>query len=133
MRLMLASLALAATVASCAAPKTMPRDQTFQRSGPAGQELRIFTYAQWHKDCTPADPPRISLRTQPSHGSVSLRPDPTNATQVREGWVDCTGKTYPGIAIWYLPAADFHGVDQFDWDVIGLSTLSHDAVVVQVK
>ena len=42
-------------------------------------------------------------------------------------------QTYQGLGVWYAPAPGYHGVDQFDWDVIDANSLSHDTVVVEVK
>jgi len=126
-------LALVAVIAPAwGQQKVIARDQTFQRSVVAGQELRVFTYGRWHRDCTPRPPPQIVLRTAPAHGTVSLRPGPTTVTFIREGEPDCTGHTYEGLGVWYVPDPGYHGVDQFGWDVISDKT-SHDAVVVQVK
>ncbi len=133
-RRILVSLALvAATFPAWGQQKVMPREQTFQRSVVAGQELRVFTYARWHRDCSPLDPPRIVLRTSPTHGTVSLRPGQTMVTFIREGEPDCTGHTYQGVGVWYVPAPGYHGVDQFDWDVLDADRTAHDTVVVQVK
>ena len=82
----------------------MPREQTFHRSIDADHELRVFTYARWHRDCSPPPPPEIVLlRTSPTHGTVSLRPGPTMATFIRVGEPDCTGQTYQGLACGMRP------------------------------
>jgi hypothetical protein len=132
-RLILASLALAAAAIPAWGQHVMPREQTFRRSVQAGQELRVFTYARWHKDCRPIDPPQIALRTPPAHGTVSLRPGPSTVSQIREGMPDCTGRTYEGIGVWYAPAPGFRGVDQFDWTIVDASSTSHDSAIVEVK
>jgi hypothetical protein len=133
-RRILASLALvAATVPAWGQQKVMPREQTYQRSVHADHELRVFTYARWHRDCSPLPPPKIVLRTSPAHGTASLRPGPTTVTFIRVGEPDCTGQTYQGLGVWYAPAPGYHGIDQFDWDVIDANSSSHDTVVVEVK
>jgi hypothetical protein len=73
------------------------------------------------------------MRASPAHGSISLRPGPTTVTFVREGEADCTGKTYMGLGVWYVPSPGFRGVDQFDWDVIDSSSTSHDTAIVEVR
>jgi len=137
MRLLIVGLAFCLIVVpafgrSGAAP-VMPREQTFRNSVPAGEDLRVFTYARWHRDCSPESPPQIVLRTQPAHGTVTLRPGPSTITNIRDGMPDCTGRTYQGLGVWYLPLPGFRGVDQFDWDVIGTQNVSHDTAIVEVK
>jgi hypothetical protein len=131
--LLFASLVLVAFAIPVCGQTNMPREHTFQRSVETGQELHVFTYTEWHRDCAPMDPPRIVLRASPAHGTASLRPGPTTVTFVREGEADCTGKTYQGLGVWYVPAAGFRGIDQFDWDVIGSGRPSHDTAIVEVK
>lgn len=132
-RLIVAGTALVAATIPAWGQKTMPREETFRRSAQGGQEVRVFTYAQWHRDCSPQPPPRIVLRTSPAHGTVSLRPGPTTVSRIRDGMPDCIGRTYQGLGVWYVPSPGFQGVDQFDWDVIGTKTESHDAAVVDVR
>ncbi len=133
MRRILVGLALVAAISPAWGQKVISREQTLQRSVVAGQELRVVTYARFHRDCTPLDPPKIVMRAAPAHGSVTLRPGPTTVTFVREGEPDCSGKTYQGLGVWYVPAPGYHGVDQFDWDVVDEKTSSHDTAVVQVR
>ena len=76
----------------------------------------MFTYAAWHRDCSPEAPPQIVIRTQPAHGSVLLRPGQSTVSVIREGAPNCTGHTYPGIGVWYVPAPGFRGADQFDYN-----------------
>ncbi|MBV9784268.1 MAG: hypothetical protein JO264_10650 [Acidisphaera sp.] len=132
-RLILAGVALAACAMPAWGQERMSREQTFHRSGSAGQELRVFTYGRWHQDCTAMEPPQLVLRTAPAHGTVSFRPGPTRSTRLREGAPDCTGNIYPGLGVWYVPTPGFHGVDQFEWDVIGGTSISHDSAVVEIR
>jgi hypothetical protein len=37
------------------------------------------------------------------------------------------------MGVWYLPAAGYKGVDQFDWDIIGSGNASHDTAVIEAK
>jgi hypothetical protein len=133
MRRILASLALVLVASAAWGEKVLLRDATFQRSVLAGQELRVFTYAHWHRDCSPELPPQIVLRTLPAHGTASLRPGPSTVAFIREGQPDCTGRTYQGLGVWYVPAPGFRGVDTFDWDVLDVRGTSHDTAVVEVK
>jgi hypothetical protein len=132
-RIETAILAVIMASAPAWAQNVMPREQTFNRSVRAGQELRVFTYARWHRNCSPLEMPRIVVRTQPAHGTVSLRAGPTTVSFIRAGEPDCTGHTYQGMGVWYLPAPGFTGTDKFDWDVIGSGNASHDTAVVEVR
>ncbi len=111
----------------------VPRDQTVHRSMVAGQELRVFTYASFHRDCRPSPPPVIKLQTPPAHGTVSFRPGSSTVSVLREDSSDCAGKTYDGVAVWYVPAPGFRGIDTFDYQVINETSLSHDTAVVDVR
>jgi len=62
-------------------------------------------------------PPVITFTQQPAHGSVDIRP---SRFVFAKGYVTgttktCEGQNVDGIAIWYTPAAGFHGVDQIAW------------------
>ena len=72
-----AILALILTAASASGQNIIPREQTYRRSVQSGQELRVFTYARRQSDCSPSELPRIVVRRQPAHGTVSLRAGPT--------------------------------------------------------
>jgi hypothetical protein len=133
MRLILASLALVTVVLPAWGQTVLSHEQTYRRSVQSGQELRVFTYGQWHKDCRPKPPPQIVVQVTPSHGTVSLRPGPVTVAFVREGMPDCVGKKYSGLGVWSIPAPGFRGVDQFSWDVIGSATVSHDTAIVEVQ
>ena len=137
MRALLAGLVFGVVVGPAfgqsAPPHVMPREQTFRRSAAAGTDLRVFTYARWHDDCSPDAVPHVLLRTKPAHGTVTVRPGNSTVANVREGSPDCTGRTYQGISVWYLPSAGFLGVDQFDWDVTDSKATSHDTAIVEVK
>ena len=132
-RLILAMVAVAAALSPAWAQRMVPRERTMHVATQAGQELHVFTYASWHRDCSPEASPQIALRTQPAHGSILLRPSPSTVSVIREGAPDCTGRTYPGIGIWYVPAPGFRGADQFDYSVISANSSSHDTVVVDVR
>ena len=132
----LAAALLATALPTCQpahAQRVLAREQVFHRSTDAGEERRVFTYAQYHRDCQPDDPPRIVLRVPPEHGSMVLRPRPSTVTAVREGGYDCSGHTYPGIAVVYVPAPGFHGNDRFEWDVVNRDRTSHDTAIIEVR
>ena len=130
MRAILAALLVSAPAA---AQTTLRADETFHRSAAAGQEMRVFTYGGYHRDCSPLPPPQAVLRTLPAHGSVSIRPAPAAIRMTREGGTPCIGITVPGTVVFYTPAAGFHGADQFDWTVTTVRATAHDAAVVDVQ
>jgi hypothetical protein len=78
-------------------------------------------------------PPGIEILTSPAHGTASLRPGPSTVRNIREGEPDCTGHVFLGLAVWYVPEPGFRGTDRFDYLIVGLSALSHDTVIVEVK
>lgn len=110
----------------------LARDQVFRRPAAAGEEMHVFTYARFHHDCRADTPPRLELRSPPAHGTVAIRDTSSTVTAIREGETDCSGRTYPGIGIWYTPAPGFHGTDGFAWDVVG-TRVSHDSAVIEVR
>ena len=74
-RLFLAVLAISFVVipafGQSGTPHVMSREQTFRRSVLAGKDLRVFTYARWHQDCSPASPPNpwnADASSGPHHG-----------------------------------------------------------------
>ncbi len=131
-RLMLAPVAVAAALSPAWGQRVVPRERNMHMATRAGQELHVFTYSAWRRDCSPEAPPQIVIRTQPAHGSVVFRPGQSTVSVIREGAPNCTGQTYPGVGVWYVPAPGFHGADQFDYNVVNPNSLSHDTVVVDV-
>ena len=129
----LTGLAGLAVVHAAGGQNAISHEHTFHRSTPGGQELSVFTYTRFHRDCRPDTPPQIIVRDAPAHGAVTLRPAATTVTVVREGAADCTGKTYPGIRIVYSPTPGYRGIDTFSWDVVGHPDFSHDSAIVDVK
>ncbi len=132
-RLMLATVAVAAALSPAWGQRVVPKERTMHVATQAGQELHVFTYASWHRDCSPEGPPQIVIHMQPAHGDILLRPAPSTVSVIREGAPDCTGRTYPGIGVWYVPAPGFRGADQFDYSVVKPNSSSHDTVVVVVR
>lgn len=93
----------------------------------------MITYARWHRDCSPDQPPQIMVRAAPAHGTLVIRPGPSTVSLIREGAPDCTGHVYPGTAIYYTPAPEFRGTERMEWDVMNGSTIAHDSAVVEVR
>ncbi len=82
----------------------------------AGQSVKVRNHVKLNAGCA-GTTPNISFNTKPAHGTVDIKPDrfimgkgyntgPTEA---------CAGQMVDGVALWYTPAAGFHGVDQFSW------------------
>ncbi|MEO6972872.1 MAG: Ig-like domain-containing protein [Rhodoferax sp.] len=103
-----------------------------RRDTVAGREVRIFTYAEHHRDCGQSSLPIVTILTQPAHGSVSVRKNSVVAGRSRFGAPDCSGQTYEGQGIWYLPAAGFSGPDQFDYTVDLGNGIAHDTAIINV-
>lgn len=108
------------------------RDTTLDRKAESGIERRIFTYAEFSRDCEQRTPPSIAMRTLPAHGSVSVRPGSITVAVIREGGTDCTGHAFAGTSVFYQSVFGYRGPDQFDYDVVGQSR-SHDTVVMTVR
>ena len=106
--LLLASLAGAGAALAEDAP-------TIVRTTPAGQPVKLRNHAL-SAACT-GEPPTISFSQKPAHGTVDIRPE---RFIFGKGYVSgvtksCEGQPVDGIALWYTPAAGFHGVDQIGW------------------
>lgn len=82
----------------------------------AGQPVKVRNHVKIGNGCAGA-PPNISFNTKPAHGSVEIKPD---RFVLGKGYglgnaETCAGQQVDGVALWYTPAAGFHGVDQFSW------------------
>lgn len=63
-----------------------------------------------------------------------MRPSDVTVSVLRVGAPDCTGHTFPGTAIWYMPQPGFRGVDQFTYDIVGRTDALHrDTAVIDVR
>lgn len=131
--------AVAAPVApASAAPVEVPARRTLRPTATAGRPLRVSGYASWNTDCSAQPPPVIRLRTEPSHGRVSILPGDSTVKFVRVGSVDCSGRVYPGTVVWYTPDEGYKGRDRFDLDIENQTSnpaelYRHDMVLVQVR
>jgi hypothetical protein len=86
------------------------------KATPAGQAVKLRNHVKLTSTCAGSEP-TISFSQKPAHGTVDVRPD---RFTFGEGYVSgalkaCEGRQVDGIAIWYTPAAGFHGVDQISW------------------
>jgi hypothetical protein len=97
----------------------------------ASREVRVFTYADWRSDCSPREPPRVTIEIAPSHGTVTMRPGDSVVREFRQ--TDCTGHTIPGTAVFYLPEPGFHGSDRFKLVVALRNRTQVDTVIVDVQ
>ncbi len=83
----------------------------------AGQEVKVRNHApSFSAGCSGA-PPTLTFDPKPAHGTIDVRPD---RFIMGKGYnsgnaSSCDGQPIDGIAIWYIPAAGFHGVDGFAW------------------
>jgi hypothetical protein len=82
----------------------------------AGKPVKLRNHVKLDNSCTGSQPD-ISFSQNPAHGTVDIRPD---RFVFGKGYVSgelkaCEGKQVDGVAIWYTPAAGFHGTDQISW------------------
>jgi hypothetical protein len=115
-----------------AADSTPPERTVTAFTTDIDHEVRIAAYVQFRsRNCVPDGAPSIEIVTKPNHGSVSLRPGPILVKESRSG--DCVGYTFPGVNIWYTPAAGFSGADRFDYDVFFTKDTRHNTATIDVK
>ena len=127
---------LALLVAAPAAAQTVvPIEDTLHRVIAAGQEVVIRNYSSWNSStCAPNPPPQVVLRSQPQHGTVTIRPGMSTIRLVREGKSKaCLGVTIPGTVVAYTPAPNFRGADGFDYTITSTNGVYHDTVVLDVR
>ena len=109
------------------------KQQTFKRRTTAGQEVRIATYIQHRSDCSPSPSPVITVTGNPAHGTTSLRPGSVVAGPSRFGAPDCSGRSLPGMALWFTPEPGFTGSDRVEYTVQFSNGTAHDTGIVDVK
>ena len=92
--------------------------ETLHRATAAGQPVMIRRHVNFLSGCAGVIP-TITFTTPPAHGAVEVRPDHFFFPKGFAGspFKDCEGREVDGGAIWYTPAAGFHGVDNFTWTV----------------
>jgi hypothetical protein len=114
------------------AADTKQTEETFHRKATAGKEVRVVTYVKHHEDCSQKEPPTITVTSQPAHGHVSTRPGSVKTGPSRLGSVDCTGKRFDGISLWYQPDPGYTGTDQLRFDAFFSNGIVHDTAIIQV-
>ena len=138
-----ATLALTATTAGAAQvggpgfvvtsdSSSSATERTVHRNTLGGREVHILTYTKHHRDCGQGSQPIVTILTQPAHGSVSVRTNSVVAGHSRFSSPDCSGQTYEGQGIWYVPAAGFSGSDKFDYTVDLGNGIAHDTAIINV-
>lgn len=132
-RLALIAACVVLAVPASAQDAASPDARTLHRSTAMGAEVRVFTYSQHHADCSPAAEVQIVMRSNPAHGTVSIRAASVVSGPSRFGAPDCSGKTMPGLAIWYTPSPGFRGADRFGYDVTFSNGVAHDTAAIEVK
>jgi hypothetical protein len=108
-------------------------ERTFRRKTTAGQELRVFTYTEHRLDCSQGPQPVIRIVTPPSHGQASIRQGSIVSGPSRFSPIDCSGHTYVGQGVWYVPDPSFTGSDRFDYEVSLGGGVAHDTAEVEVR
>ena len=131
------SLLIAVVLVTAVSPawgqRIISRERTIQITVQPGREFRVRSYTSWNRDCAAQPAPQIAVLHPPAHGTVTIRPGESTVSEIREGASDCTGHTYQGTVVWYMPAPGYHGPDQFDYTVINLRSTAHDTIVADVR
>lgn len=80
----------------------------------AGREGRLGYYASPDAKCGAGMRPQIEIVERPNYGTLSVRPDRLTAyaSTVPPRANGCRGKFVDAIAVYYKPAAGFHGSDR---------------------
>jgi hypothetical protein len=89
---------------------------SIQRTTPAGQAVKIRNQVKLTQSCA-GSAPTISFSQNPAHGTIEIKPDRYvfGKGKVTGAMRACEGQQVDGVAIWYTPAAGFHGVDKMAW------------------
>ena len=127
---------LAFLVAPPAGAQTVvPIEDTLHRVIAVGQEAVIRSYSSWNSStCAPNPPPQVVLRSQPQHGTVTIRPGMSTIRLVRDGKPKaCLGVTIPGTVVAYTPSPTFRGTDGFDYIITSTNGVYHDTVVLDMR
>ncbi len=100
---------------------------TILKTTPAGTPVKVRNHVELSSGCV-GSAPNISFSVKPAHGTIDIRPD---RFVFGKGYVSgvmkaCEGQQVDGIALWYTPAAGFHGIDQMTWTA-SFSGRSHRA------
>jgi hypothetical protein len=100
-------------------PGAIPADGVVRRVAVAGVPLRISFFADVNADCTSAGIAKVSLATNPSHGSVSIAPaDGYTNYPANNQRYSCNKQKTPGIVADYTAAKTYSGVDTFTLTVL---------------
>ena len=121
--------------APAVAQTVVPIEDTLHRVIAPGQEAVIRNYSSWNSStCAPNPPPQVMLRSQPQHGTVTIRPGMSTIRLIREGKTKaCLGVTIPGTVVAYTPSPGFRGTDEFDYSITSTNGVYHDTAVLDVR
>jgi hypothetical protein len=109
------------------------QEVTHRVSTTVGAAVRVAQYVRYNANCGSVGLPFVAILTAPSNGTVDLRGEPMVMTNLpRVGAVDCRGRTFPSVAIWYTPTPTFHGTDRFDYRVYYTEGALHDTALINV-
>jgi len=111
---MCAALAIALLAGGAVARADAPE---IVKTTKAGQEVKVRNHAPSLSANCSGLMPTLTFDPKPAHGTIDVRPD---RFIMGKGYnsgsaSSCDGQPVNGLAIWYIPAAGFHGVDQFAW------------------
>jgi len=102
---------------------------------PVNEERKVGGYYSLHEDCSSAGPTVVRIKSEPAHGTVSIREgreypnfgaaNPRNV---------CNRQSAPATLVFYRPSAGYVGTDSVDIDVIypdGVNRQYHTNIVVK--
>lgn len=104
----------------------------FTRTTEAGTAVLVTHHAALDEGCGGSIPP-IQVTQAPAHGTVDVRPARFVMKGAFAGRTDCNGREVDGAAVWYTPAAGYHGSDGFALSIHHGRKNYADSVRITVK
>ena len=109
-------LVLAAALFSCAGTAMAQDAAEVQIVTQAGKPVIVRRHVDLAPGCDAAMP-QIAITQPPMHGTAEVKP---NRFVLSEAFLgartkECGGREVDGAAIWYTPAAGYHGADAIAW------------------
>jgi len=94
----------------------MAEETPIAKTTAAGQPVKLRNHVKLTAGCAGSSP-NITFNTKPAHGTVDIKPDRfIMGKGYNTGSLEaCAGQMVDGIALWYTPAAGYHGTDQISW------------------
>jgi len=109
---MMARVWISLGLAGLLAAATSAQAADITRTTDAGKPVMVTRHVTLDAGCG-GTIPQIDVSQPPAHGTVDVRPQRFVLTGAFAGRTDCVGREVDGGAVWYTPAAGFHGSDSF--------------------